>query len=418
MSESLLAMDGGSPVRSDPMPPKYVGASLIGDEEKEMLAAVIDSKSLYRHYGPGQPHFACDLEREFADYMGSRYALATATGSGAYFCAMRAFGIGPGDEVIIPAFGWITDYAMVDAFGATPVFAAIDASMNISPEDFEAKITPRTKVVVVVYYQGGCSRIDEIVAIARKHDIKVLEDNAQACGCDFKGRKVGTWGDIGCVSLQGNKVITAGDGGLLITDDQRYYEVAVRYHDLGLLRDSFKENLEFEPLSEPLTGRQWRMSELTAAVGLAQLRKLPGIVSACQARSATLRRALTAAFPSLVFRATDPEHDIGILLAFDLKTVENVRFFAQAYEAEGLVYGPTSWCEVLCDIPEVSSQMPRNGIYEDATFETTHEVNARMAKLAVLPIYSEQDIDDITEGTIKVLTEMSRRNMFQENGEQ
>jgi len=412
ITESLLAIDGGAPVRNQPMPPRFVGANLIGDEEKQMLEAVIDDKSLYRHYGPGRPHFVRDLEQEFSSYMGTKFALATATGSGACFCAMRALGIGPDDEVIIPAFGWITDYAMVDAFGAAPVFAAIDASMNISPEDFEAKITPRTKAVVVVYYQGGAARIDEIVAIARKHDIKVLEDNAQACGCDFKGRKVGAWGDIGCISLQGNKVITTGEGGLLVTNDQRYYEIAVRYHDLGLLRDTFKANLPGDPLTEPITGRQWRMNELTAAVGLAQLRKLPGVVTACQAKSATLRRALTTTFPSLVFRATAPEHDIGILLAFDLKTAENARFFRQAYEAEGLVHGPASWCEVLCDIPEVSSQIPRNGIHDDDTFETTRSIDARMAKLAVLPVYSDQDIDDMAAGATKVLAVMFKRNML------
>ncbi len=399
-----LALEGGTPVRTSPMPPCFVGAGLLGEEEKSLVNEVIDSKTLFRHYGPGKPHFVNDFEREFRGFIGVRYALGIATGSGAYFCAMRALGIGLGDEVIVPALGWITDYAMIDNFGATPVFAAIDDSMNLSPEDFESKITERTKAVVVVYYQGGASRVDEIAAIARKHGIKVFEDNAQACGGDFAGRKLGSWGDIACFSLQGNKIITAGDGGVVATSDQKLYELCVRFHDLGQLRDGFKQNLEGKPLTEPIAGYQWRMNELTGAVALAQLRKLPWIVETCRKNAAYLRSILENTFKTLKFRAVLPENDIGILLAFDLETPEEVEFFRKAYEAEGLHYGPTSWCETLCDIPPVKARLPFNGIYTDRTFECASAISARYAKLAVLPTYTRRDLDNMAEGTTKVLT--------------
>lgn len=402
-----LAINGGAPVRIKSMPPCFVGAGLIGNEEKELVNEVIDSQTLFRHYGPGKPHFVNDFECEFRNFIGVRYALAVATGSGAYFCGMRALGIGPGDEVIVPAFGWITDYAMIDSFGATPVFAAIDDSMNLSPEDFESKITERTKAVVVVYYQGGASRVDEIVAIARKHGLKVFEDNAQACGGDFAGRKLGSWGDIACFSLQGNKIITAGDGGVITTNDQKLYELCVRYHDLGQLRDSFKQNLEGKPLTEPIAGYQWRMNELTGAVALAQLRKLPWIAATCRKNAAYLRSILANAFKTLKFRAVLPENDLGILLAFDLKTPENVEFFSKAYTAEGLHYGPTSWCETLCNIPPVKARLPFNSIYSSETFDQTSAVDERYGKLAVLPIYTSEDLDNMAAGAIKVLIAMN-----------
>lgn len=403
-----LAINGGAPVRTKPMPPCFVGASLLGDEEKQLLNEVIDSKTLYRHYGSGKPHFVNDFEREFRDFIGTRYALGVSSGSAACFCAMRALDIGTGDEVIVPALGWIPDYSMIDNLGATPVFAAIDDSMNLSPEDFESKITERTKAVVVVYYQGGASRVDEIVAIARKHGIKVLEDNAQACGGDFAGRKLGTWGDIACFSLQAKKVITAGDGGVIATNDQKLYELCVRYHDLGLLRDSFRQNLEAEPMTEPISGYQWRMNELTGAVALAQLRKLPWIVETCRKNAAYLRSKLADTFKTLKFRAVLPENDLGILLAFDLETPENVEFFSKAYEAEGLHYGPTSWCEALRDIPPVKARMPFNSVYSDETFERTKAIDARYAKLAVLPTYTIEDLDHMADGATKVLTVINR----------
>lgn len=412
MVSSQLACEGGVPVRTTPVPPTFVGAGLIGAEEKALVNQVIDSKCLFRHYGSGAPHFADDFEAAFRESMGNRYALATATGSGAYFCAMRALDIGPGDEVIVPAFGWITDYAMVDLFGATPVFAAIDESMTISPADFEAKITERTKAVAVVYYQGGAAGIDKIVAIARRHDVKVLEDVAQACGGDFEGRTLGTWGDIACYSFQNNKIITCGDGGMVATDNQELYEKAVRYHDLGLMRDSFKRNLEGPPITKAMPGLQWRIGELSSAVGLAQLRKLPGILSVCRANASFLRGRLAGGCPGLAFRATLPRNDIGILVAFDLQTPENVEFFSKAYAAEGLPYGPTSWCETLCDIPSVAVRLNENGVYDRATFETTAAIDARMAKLAVIPAYTREDMRDIADAALKVLEAMVERGML------
>ncbi|MFA6714281.1 MAG: aminotransferase class I/II-fold pyridoxal phosphate-dependent enzyme [Victivallaceae bacterium] len=406
-----LAFEGGPATRSKALPPQFIGANLIGEEEKKLVSEAIDNQSLFRHYGKRKPHFADDFENEFAEFIGSKYVLGTATGSGAYFCAAKALGIGPGDEVIIPAFGWITDYNMVEFCGATPVIAEINTSMNLSPESFERCITKKTKAVIVIHYQGAASRLDEIVGIAHRHNIIVIEDVAQACGGSFNGHKLGSFGDVACFSLQNNKVITSGDGGIFITNDQKIYELAVRYHDLGLLRPKFEEKLEVPVITEPVCGLQWRMGEMAAAVALAQLRKLPWITEQCRRNSRRLKNSFRDEFPGLKFRDVKDEDDIGIVVIFDLLNKANVEFFRKCIEAEGLVYGPTSGCQPFSRLAPVAADLKRRNYWPEA-LKHAEKLDARTAKLAILPVYTERDVADIAAGTIKILKVMQERNML------
>ncbi len=411
MNKLLLAIDGGKPVRTAPMAYQSIGSNLIGEEEMVLVKEVIESKTLFRHYGPAEPHMVDDFEAEIRCSIGSRYALATSTGSGAYFCALRALGIGPGDEVIIPAYGWITDYSSVVLSGAAPVFASIDESFNLNPEDFKVKITSRTKAVIVIHYQGAASRLDEIVKIAEEHGIKVIEDVAQACGGTFKGKKLGKWGDINCFSLQTHKMIVAGDGGFLTTDNQELFEGAVRFHDLGMIRTVFKNQLESPVITKPIPGMQWRMNELSGAVSLAQIRRLSGLIKKTKEYAGMLRNALTADIPDLKFRDVLQENDIGIIVAFNLDSRENVEYFSKAYEAEGLVYGPTSYCKTMDRIDIVRSCLEKAGTYRPDDFIKTEEIISRFAVIAILPVYSVVDIRDITMGVKKVYGFMKEKGM-------
>ncbi len=411
MNNQVLAIDGGKPVRTAPMVYQSIGANLIGSEEMALVKEVIESKTLFRHYGPAKPHMVDDFEAEIRHSIGSRYALATATGSGAYFCAIRALGIGPGDEVVIPAYGWITDYSSVVLSGALPVFASIDESFNLSPDDFKAKITSRTKAVIVIHYQGAASRLDEIVTIAEEHGIKVIEDSAQACGGTFNGKKLGKWGDINCFSLQTHKMIVAGDGGFLTTDNQELFEGAVRFHDLGMIRSVFEDQLEYPIITKPIPGMQWRMSELSGAVSLAQMRKLSGLIEKTKLYAGMIRNALMAIFPDLKFRDVLQENDIGIVVAFDLDSRENVEYFSKAYEAEGLVYGPTSYCKTMDRIDIVRSCLEEAGTYRPDDFIKTEEIISRFAIIAILPVYSDADILDITTAVKKVYGTMKGKGL-------
>jgi 8-amino-3,8-dideoxy-alpha-D-manno-octulosonate transaminase len=414
----MLALDRGAPIRRGPSPYKCIGGNLLGKEEIALVKEVIGSQTLFRHYGPKPPHMVDDLEQEFCRFIGTRYALATSTGSGAYFCAAAALEIREGDEVIIPAYGWITDYNAVAFTGATPVFADIDESLNISPEAFERKITPRTKAVIVIHYQGGASRLDKIVEIARKRGVKVVEDVAQSCGGSFGGRKLGTWGDIACFSLQAHKMITTGDGGFLTTDSQEVYEKAVRFHDLGLLRERFVRNLESPVKTGPLCGMQWRMSELGGAVGLAQLRKLPRMVETVHANFLRVRDELGKRFPKIRFRRVRTEDDIGITLAIDVESEPNVKYFQKAWEAEGLAYGSTSYCQTMGDIEVVRALLQDAGRYDPADFDVTREIEQRFAMVAMLPVHTRRDVEEISRGMIKVLGAMEKKKMIWTGGEQ
>jgi 8-amino-3,8-dideoxy-alpha-D-manno-octulosonate transaminase len=412
MNRESLAIDGGRPLRRRPFPYQCIGGNLIGREEERLLLDVIHSRTLFRHYGPATPHMVDDFEREFCTLVGMRYSLATATGSGAWFCALAALELAPGDEVIIPAFGWITDYSAVVLAGGTPVFAGIDESFNISPRAFESAITPRTRAVIVIHYQGGASCLDDIVAIAGSHGIKVIEDVAQACGGTFRGRPLGSWGDIACFSLQTHKMITSGDGGVLVTNDQRLYERAVRFHDLGLLRETFQRRLESPVITRPFCGMQWRMNEMSGAVALAQLRKLPGILKTTREYAATVRKGIREAMPGVKLRDVAPENDLGIIVAFDLGSPGNVDFFSRAFEAEGFVYGPTSYCRTMGNIDVVKACLQDAGTYHPSDFAATEAIEKRYAIIAVLPVYSPKDVGEITQGTVKVLLSMKQRGLL------
>ena len=150
--------------------------------------------------------------------------------------ALTALGVGPGDEVILPAWTWYSCYYTILMTGALPVFAEVDDSFTLSPEDLERKITPQTKAVMVVHLFGSPANMDAIMEVARRHNIKVLEDSAQDAGGQYKGQRTSTIGDIGIFSFQLHKMITAGEGGAVATNDPLLYERAVRFHDLGLLR--------------------------------------------------------------------------------------------------------------------------------------------------------------------------------------
>lgn len=409
---ATIAVHGGAPVRTRPFSYQCVGGNLIGDEELSLVTEVVKAQSLFRHYGPVAPHMADDFEREAAAFLGRKYVLALATGSGAFFCAAAALKWGSEDEVIIPTYGWITDYACVSLAGARPVFAEVDQSLNMSPEAFEARITDKTKAVIVVHYQGGTSRIGEICAIAKRRGIQVLEDSAQTwIRRDHHSRPEAT-SDVMCFSLQSHKMITSGDGGVLATDDQELYERAVRFHDLGLLREAFCQRLESPVITRPFCGMQWRMNELTAAVALAQLRKLPEMLKTVKKNWHYLRDSIAEAFPDLKFRAVPPEDDSGILLAFDLLTSDNAGFFAHALEAEGIVYGPTSYCKTMDRIDVVRACLEDTGRYSPHEFEATEQLVQRYAKIAILPVYSEEDMSDIARACVKVLGFMRNQAMI------
>jgi len=236
---STQELPGRQSKTSNAMPrinPGYIGPQFFDEREEQALLEVLESRSPFRYWGEGKPTKVLRFEEKFAEYMETRFALGVTSGTAALDCAVTGLGIGPGDEVIVPAYTWWSDYTCVVQAGALPVFADIDRTLNIDPKDFERKITPRTRAVIAVHLLGTPCDMDPIMQIAHKHEIAVLEDCAQCVGGSYHGGKLGSIGDVGIYSFQVNKVITSGEGGAVVTSDPVIYERAARFHDMGTIR--------------------------------------------------------------------------------------------------------------------------------------------------------------------------------------
>src|SRR5438874_4088424 len=249
-----------------PRPQLGLGSALIGKEEEELVLQVIRNQEPFRYYGHDEKHppgMAATLEKEFAEKFGFKYALAVTSGTAALECALAAMGIGPGDEVIVPAWSWISCFTAIVRVGALPVLAEIDDTFCLAAGEITRLATPRTKAVLLVHYQGVAADLDKTIAEAHSNGIKVLEDCAEAVGATYKGKSVGTWGDIAIFSFQYHKFMTSGEGGMVATQDPTLYERAVRFHDIGQMRQ-YHVDIK-KPAVPSFAGDQFRMSELCAA---------------------------------------------------------------------------------------------------------------------------------------------------------
>ncbi len=413
----LLAIHGGEPIRKTPLPTRMLGADLTGEDELELLRQVIASKSLFRHYGLGLPVMAETLERRARETFGARYALATSSGSAALCCALAGLGIGPGDEVILPAFSWFSCYNAVVLQGAVPVFCDIDRSLDLDPDDFARTITERTRAVLVVHYQGGPARMQEILALAGARGIKVLEDGAQSIGARYQGRYCSTLGDVGTFSFQGNKIVCAGEGGMLLTNDPLIFARAVRYHDLGHLRPVFEAQLGQAGTLPMFPGNQYRMGELAAAVTLAQFDRLDGMLIRCRTVWEQVRAQVRRALPDFAFRRSgDDAGDAGITLFLDLQTPATASRFAQALAAEGIAIGPSSGMINLLHenyiqrkaqphplLPPFGPGWPGEHVaYSPAQAPNTDNILGSMVAIGIGPRFTDADAHDIATAIIKV----------------
>jgi 8-amino-3,8-dideoxy-alpha-D-manno-octulosonate transaminase len=414
-----LALHGGRPVRQTPLPTKALGADLTGLNELYYVQRAIGTKTLFRHYGIGHPVMAETFERRVREMFGTPYAMGVTSGSAALVCALAGLGVGPGDEVILPAFSWFSCYNAIALHGALPVFCDIDRSLDIDPADFERKITPRTRAVIAVHYQGSPADLSQVLSIARQHQLYVLEDCAQSIGARYQGRALGTLGDVGIYSLQGNKLITSGEGGIVVSNDPLIFERAVRYQDLGFVRPTFKAQLGTDTQLPDFTGSQYRMNELTAAVALAQLEKLDWIISRCHRSWCLLREKLSAAAPDLRFRlSNDVDGDAGITLYLDMQTPAQAKPFAEALAAEGIPLGPSSGMtnllthEYITGKRMVHAQLAPFGpgsqgeqvTYTPAQTPNAAEIIDSMVAIGIGPRFTPRDVQDVAQAVTKVWT--------------
>lgn len=406
------------PIKQRPNPPMYPGGMEIGPEEEAAVLEVLRSKRLFRYYGPNPgPSKVAELEAAFAAHMAARYAVAVTSGTAALICGLQGIGVGPGDEVIVPAYTWIASAAAVAAVGGIPVLAEVDETLTLDPADVARKITPYTKAIMPVHMRGAACRMDELIALAREHGLKVIEDVAQADGASYRGRRLGTLGDVGCFSLQFNKIITSGEGGMVITNDEAVWKRALMFHDVvGGLRNNF-------PADEMLWGINFRMPELLAAVALVQLGRLEGLLAAMRARKRMLKEGLAPilARRGLAFREiVDAEGEAAIALIFFMPTARDAQAAAEALRAENIaasvLYRPdrpdyhiyAHWTPLLEQRTWTADGGPwrwakREIRYRRDDCPRTLDLLGRAVHLDISPLLTNEDIEETLEGLSKVL---------------
>ncbi len=301
---------------------------IIGKEEKEALMEVIESGYLFRYGDLSDPRFKAkvwNLERDFAKAMGAKHALAVSSGITALLTTLWTLGIGPGDEVIVPGYTFIASITSIIFARAIPVLAEVDETLTLDPEDVKKKITARTKAIMLVHMLGNPGHLDKISKIAEENNLILIEDCAQACGASFKGKSVGTFGKMGAFSLNVYKTITAGDGGMIVTDDEELYKRAFAIHDQGHLQ--LRQGVEQG--NRTVLGLNFRMNELTGAVAGAQLKKLEYIKKKLQENKKRLKTALSN-IKEIKFRnILDEQGDVGTLLTFFMPDVKSAEKLAE-----------------------------------------------------------------------------------------
>jgi 8-amino-3,8-dideoxy-alpha-D-manno-octulosonate transaminase len=404
-----------SPVRAQPLKPGFFGTQYYDEQERRELLEVLEKRQPFRWYGPGTqpPRKVADLEAALARRMKTRHALAVTSGTAALTTALAALQVGPGDEVILPAWTWYSCYNAIVLTGALPVFAEIDESLDLDPEDVARRLTPQTKVIMAVHIMGNPCDMDRLLKLARAHKLKVLEDCAQSMGADYRGRPVGSLGDIGIYSMQLYKTITAGEGGAVVTNDPVLFERASRYHDLGLLRAPHQAAAGGAHV-QPFAGSQYRMNEFTGGVLLAQMSKLDTIVAALRSHARRIYEGI-GGLPGIRLRhRPDLQGDLGSVVGLQFQSKERRDRFLKAMHDENLPANPPFGSVVLPIQPYIekkatvhpawpsfTSERGRNIRYGAACCPRTLELLDRQAAIPLDPKYHRQDVEDIVTGIRK-----------------
>ncbi|MBN1299339.1 MAG: DegT/DnrJ/EryC1/StrS family aminotransferase [Actinobacteria bacterium] len=403
-----LAINGGNPIRQLPYP-KW---PLFTQKDKDDLAAALDDGRMTSITGPKVKEF----EDKYAEKFGAKYALATSNGVVALHLALAALEIGPGDEVIVPAHTFIGTAIPVVMANAIPVFVDVRLdTFNIDPLKIEAAITDRTKAIMPVHLNGLCAEMDTIAAIAKKHNLFVIEDACQAHGGKYKGKTAGTIGDIGCFSFFEDKVLTTGEGGMLITDSPQYYELArcIRSYGEGLVTSIGERKYEHVKL-----GFNYRMGSLNAALGINQLDRLEEMVQKRNSNAKYLIEKLSGT--EGVITPKEIEYCLNAYYKFvcridRTKISVELDKFIEAIKAEGIPatprypkplplqkvfkdgcgYGKTD-CPYGCD------KYGRKPAFFDGSWPVAEQVGRDAFVLLIHPSVEEKDLDDVANAVNKV----------------
>jgi dTDP-4-amino-4,6-dideoxygalactose transaminase len=372
----------------------------LGDEEAEAAARVIRSHNVFRYYGVDDgPHEVADFEREFAAHMGARHALCVNAGSSALICGLIGAGVRPGEEVIVPAYTWNATANAVIASRAIPVLAEVDDSLTLDPEDVARKITPRTKAILPVHMRGAPAAMTALTGVAAEHGLVLIEDVCQAAGASFQGRRLGTFGDAGAFSLQLNKIITTGEGGVMTTSRDDVLDLAIDVHDCA---GSVRRGVGLPQFP----GWNFRATEIQGAVARVQLTRLDGLLERMRANQSRLAERISELPGLTVRRPNDDGGDAGICLVAFARRADLAAEAVTALRAEGVeamqIYDAdfvdlhvyVYWKPVLDAIASAGLPAP--------DCPRTLDLLGRAIHVDLSPLNDEQDLDEIAFAFEKV----------------
>lgn len=408
-----LALFGGRKVRNTPFPPHPI----IGDEEKQAVIEVLNSGKLSTFLAvPGEYFLGGkkikEFERRFAEYHGVEYAVAFNSATAALHAAVVAVGVNPGEEVIVPPYTFTSTATCVLMHNAIPVFADVDDEVyGLDPKAVERVISPLTRAMIPVHLFGHPVDLDGLMALAQKHDLKVIEDCAQAPGAKYKGRLVGTIGDCGIFSFTENKNITTGEGGMLITNDASIAEIArmVRNHGEVIL-----EGQTGRTYTSTMLGWNYRMTEIEAALGIVQF----GRMDELNQSRIDLANYLSEKLRGIAGLRTPVVHPSAkhVYYVYALKYDESQigiprDLFVRTLNAEGIPFGagyvrPLYYSSLYHDKKPFSFKHYRGDATYDKglcpTVERLHERELILTSI-VRPPATFADMDDVVTGIHKVI---------------
>jgi dTDP-4-amino-4,6-dideoxygalactose transaminase len=421
-----LAIHGGSPAVKGKLP----GWPQFSEKAVRDVEAVLRSGKV--NYWTGKR--GMEFEKRFAEWQGSKYAISVATGTAALHVALAALGIGPGDEVIVPSYTFIASSFSVVQAGAIPRFADVNLEDHcISTESAERLINERTRAIMPVHLYGNVCDMDKLLALAKKYDLLVVEDNAEAFGGEFKGKKTGTWGHAaGCSFCQNKTFTTGGEGGMVTTDDEEVAWRARSFRDHGYDVKQRLSLLELEqklPYIHNMVGWNYRMTEMQSAIGLAELDRMEEWNLPARRRNARIIVNALRELKEVKFVPVDtPERRNGwYVMAFSLDVENmdcNIQEFVAAAAAEGAPCWKVFWpqCHTERAFQEANA-FGRSG-FPFRSAEYTKPGSADYTKVEVpnalwhekhtftcfaFPTYTEENCQEIAAALVKVIQAYSKR---------
>ena len=393
------------------------GFELWSDKERKEVNEVLETGILMR-YGFDGPRKGIwkskELETAVCETFGSNYAQLTSSGTSALTTAMSALGIGYGDEVITPCFTFVASFEAIVSVGAVPVLVDVDDTMTLNPAAVRKAITPKTKAVMPVHMCGGMADMDALIAICKEHNLILLEDACQSIGGTYKGKHLGTIGDAGTFSFDFVKTMTCGEGGVIMTNREDIYTKSDGYTDHG---HDHKGGADRGADLHPFIGYNYRISELHAAVGLAQIKRLHEFLS-IQKKNHTQLKNMLAQIPEVSFRRIpDPAGDSCSFVSWFLPTEEITRAVVNELKAQNILAGNFYWYDnnwhYIRKWDHLKNSTTLNALHPDLKAQVIHHANkdfaasdavmSRCISTAISLVWSEEQIKEKGEKMVQCI---------------